>query len=182
MELNQRRRVYRLVQVGLVLLVVAVAAMWLLRRSPARHFTVQTEAPPVEALGPGDLQIFNVDSTVDMILKDDKILAGLSPKTVAKVRDELARTDRDTGLGGSIAKFVKQTVADKIGTRVVYNIADIRDMRYENERFVIEWKRGGDQQLFGNVKVDGDRDANRFRSDDARRFIDAVKARQKTLP
>lgn len=179
MELRQRRLVARLVQVALIALAIAFAATWIFRRAPDRNIEMQTRAPSVETLGPGDVQIFNVDSTVDLILKDNKIFAGLSPKTIAKVRAEIAKdTDKDTaGLGGAIAQLVKEQVADKIGTRVVYDVADIRDIRYRDEQIVLEWKRGGEQELFGKIKVDKNRDTNRFRPEDAQRFIAAVKAR-----
>jgi hypothetical protein len=185
-DLRQRRVISRIVRFGLIALAVVLVAMWVQRRTPDRERLprMQADAPIVEALGAGDLQIFNVDSTVDVMLKGDRILAGLSPKTVAKVREEIARsTSKDTtGLGASIAQMVKQQVADKIATRVVYDVRDIRDIRYENEKLVIEWKRGGEQELFGSVKVDRDREAGRFRPEDARAFIDAVNARRRELP
>jgi|SRR5688500_1254254 hypothetical protein len=180
MELRQRRLVSRVVQLGLVVLAIALAASWVRGRKPRRpDIHVQVQAPDVQTLGPGDVQIFNVDSTVDLMLKADKIYAGLSPKTIAKIRSEIARDiDKDTSsLGGAIGKFVKDQVADKIGTRVVYDVADIRDIRYKDEKLIVEWKRGGEQALFGNVKVDDDKDSNRFRQDEAERFIAAVKAR-----
>lgn len=183
MELKQRRLIYRVVQLGLIAIVVALVATWVLRRmSGPVEVTMQTEAPAIETLGPGDLQIFNADSTVDLILKDDKIYAGLSPQTIARVREKLARSgDRDTsGLGAGIAQFVKQQVAEKIGTRAVYDINDMRDMRYDDGRILIEWRRGGEDQLLGNVKVDDNRASNRFRREDAERLIAAVKERQRS--
>jgi hypothetical protein len=75
--------------------------------------------------------------------------------------------------------MVTQQVADKIDTRVVYDVQDIRDIRYDDPHIVIQWKRGGEERLFGSVKVDGGRDANRFRREDAERFIAAVKERQR---
>ena len=69
---------------------------------------VQTEVPSTDALAPGDMRIYNVDSSVDLILQGDRILAGLSPKTVAKVKDELARSaSEDTsGLGGTFPRGI----------------------------------------------------------------------------
>lgn len=182
MELRQRRVVSRFLRVALVALAVGLAILWLQRRAPAGgDVDIQVEAPPIETLGPGDVQIFNEDTTVDLVLRGDRIYAGLSPKIVAKVRTEMAKEkDRDTtGLGGAIAHMVKQQVAEKIGTRVVYDVGTIRDLRYDDPNIVIEWKRGGEQRLFESVKVDGNRSANRFRREDAERFIAAVKTRQR---
>jgi hypothetical protein len=143
---------------------------------------VETNVPTSDSLRPGDVQIFNADSTVDVILSGDHILAGLSPKTVNRVRRELDTTAvKDSGLGGSIASLVKKTVAGAIGTHMVYRLADIRDVRYDNGRLVFEWRDGGDHQLFGDTKVNGQREGNTFRAEDAERFIEAVRARKKAL-
>lgn len=181
MELKERRTVSRLVRFGLLALAIILGASWMMRRVPGRGtIGVETEVPTVDALGAGDLRIFNEDSTVDVILSGNQILAGLSPKMVAKVRADLQRsTERETtGVGGSIAMIVKKTVSEKIGMHVAYDVADVRDIRYDDGRLVLEWKRGGEHRLFGKMKVEDDRDADRFREADARRFIAAFKARQ----
>lgn len=181
MELNERRTVSRLARFGLLALAVILGASWMMRRVPGRgRIGVETQVPTVEALGVGDVQIFNEDSTVDVILRGNQILAGLSPRMVAKVRADMENSARKetTGIGGSIAQMVTKTVADKIGTHVAYDVADIRDIRYDNGRLVLEWKRGGDHRIFGKITVDEDQNAGRFREADAQRFIAAFKARQ----
>jgi thimet oligopeptidase len=73
---------------------------------------------------------------------------------------------------------VKSTVADKISIRAVYPLADIRDVRHEDGRLLIHWKSGKESTLLGDkIKVDGDRDANRFRPEDAERLVAAIRAR-----
>ena len=175
-----RRWIASLIRAGLVLLAIVLVGSYVAHRMPnRRHVRVQTEVPPPESLGPGDLRIYNADSSVDLILVGDKILAGLSPKTVAKVKAELETSaERDTsGLGGSISQIVKKSVAGAIGTHAVFALSDIRDIRYEGDQIVFEWKDGGNHQLFGSTKVNGSKVSNTFRADDARRFIDAVHAR-----
>jgi hypothetical protein len=181
MEIRQRRVVSRFVRFALVALALGIAIAWLQRRTPRGIKNVQIQSPPSQPLAHGDVQIFNVDTTVDLVLMGSRIYAGLSPKVVEKVRGELAKsTAKDTaGLGGAIATMVKQQVADKIATRVVYDIADISDLRYDDPSIIVEWKRGGEERLFGKVKVDGNDKTNRFRREDAERFIAAVKARQR---
>jgi hypothetical protein len=182
MELRQRRTISRFVRLFLVALAIGIAIAWCARRAPSGATSMRMQSAPPATLSSGDVQIFNVDTTVDLILQGTKIYAGLSPTIVDRVRGELAKsTQKDTaGIGGAIAQMVKQQVADKIDTRVVYDIQDIRDLRYDDPHIVIAWKRGGEERLFGSVKVDGDRDANRFRREDAERFIAAVKERQRS--
>ena len=196
-ERKRRRLTYRVVQLALVMVTVGIAVAWFNgRRSGddvnisfsgrrpvivSNQGTFSTDVPAATQLGPGDMQLLNVDETVDLILQGRHIYAGLSPKTVAEVRNKIqdAGPSDSSGLAGFIASTVKEQVADKIGTHVRYNIDDIRDIRLEGDRLVIEWKSGKEQELFGSVKTDRGRgDANHFRPDEARRFIELVKARQ----
>ena len=137
MELAQRRWVGRFVKLGLLAITILLVVNWLSRRAPrASEIHVQSAPPTAATLGPGDAQIFTRDSAVNLILQGDKVLAGLSPMTVAKIRTEIEQSganDDTTALGGSIAKFVKKTVADNIGTHVVYPLAEIRDIAYEGD-------------------------------------------------
>jgi hypothetical protein len=140
---------------------------------------VETEMPPPNALGPGDLRIYSADSSVDLMLVGDKILAGLSPKTVAEVKTKLETSAaRDTsGLGGSIAQIVKKSVAGAIGTHAAFPLSDIRDVRYDGDQIVVEWKDGKTHNLFGGTSVNDRKVSNSFRPEDAKRFIDAVHER-----
>ena len=183
MELRERRVVSRLVRFGLVALAVIIGLGWLaVKRSPRTdHIRIEGAAPAVEALAPGDLRIFNEDSTVDVILAGDRISAGLSAQKLQAVREDLARSSaKDTsGLGGSIAQLVKSTVADKLGIRAVYPVADIADMRWDAGRILVTWTDGKESTLLGdNIRIDNDRNANRFRREDAERLIAAVRARR----
>lgn len=184
---SSRRFVAGLIRIALVVLAIGIAGAYIGHRTPSRHqMRLQTEAPPPEALGPGDLQIYNADSSVDLILQGDKILAGLSPKTIAKVKGDLQRSaEKDTsGLGGSIAQMVKKEVAGAIGTHAAFPVSNIRDIRYEDEQIVVDWKDGGKYQLFGSTRVDGSKVSNTFPREDAERFVAAVKARmaQPSIP
>lgn len=191
-ERKRRRLKYRLVQLVLVGITVGIAVAFVGTRRVSidsdaearREVRVSTDVPTATELGPGDMQLFNEDSTVDLILRGPHILAGLSPQTVERIRAEIRSSgpDDSTGLAGMIASTVKEQVADKIGTHVRYNVADIKDIRLEGERLVIEWKSGKQQNMFESVKIDRQRgSANRFRRDDALRFIELVKARQRQI-
>jgi hypothetical protein len=181
MSPRSRRFVAGLFRVGLVVLAFAFVARHFSHRGPRiGRMRVQSAAPSSDSLGPGDLRIFNSDSAVDLTLQGDKILAGLSPKMVAKIRAELDTSGAgDTGgLGGNIAKIVKTTVASTIGTHAAFPLADIRDVRYENGALIFDWKDGGTHELFGSVKVNQGKVSNSFRAEDAARFIAAVRARK----
>ena len=186
MELAQRRWVGRFVKLGLLAITILLVVNWLSRRAPRpSEIHVQSSAPIAAALGPGDAQIFTRDSAVNLILQGDKILAGLSPKTVAKIRAEIQQSganDDTTALGGSIAKFVKQTVADNIGTHVVYPLAEIRDIAYEGDEIVIYDLHGNRKRMFGNVKMNKSEISKSFAREDAERFIEQVRARKQQLP
>ena len=190
-ERKRRRLTLRLVQLGLVIVTIGLAAgFWNSRRGPrvdARRgpdFSISTDVPTATQLGPGDMQLFNEDSTVDLILQGRTILAGLSPQTVERIRTKMRERGDDigdsSGLGAMIAATVRDQVADKIGTHVSYDIDEIREIRLEGDRLVMEWNSGRQQQLFESVKIDRGRgDANLFRRDEALRFIELVKARKR---
>ena len=180
MSSSSKRLIAALIRTGLVVLAIVLISGYFARHmSSRRHVRVQTEVPPPDSLGPGDLRIYNADSAVDLILVGDKILAGLSPKTVAEIKSKLETSaSHDTnGLGGSISQIVKKSVAGAVGTHAVFPLSDIRDIRYERGQIVFEWKDGGTHELFGSTKVNNERVSNSFRPEDAQRFIDAARAR-----
>ncbi|HET9454626.1 MAG TPA: hypothetical protein VFO66_10120 [Gemmatimonadaceae bacterium] len=184
MELRERRIVSRLIRFGLVGLAIVIAGGWFMAkrgRPSTSHIRVEGAAPVAVTLAPGDIQIFNEDGTVDVILAGNRLSAGLSPAKLAEVRAKIAQsTAKDTsGLGGSIATLVKETVADKIGIRAVYPLAEMRDLRYDDGRILIEWRDGKESALLGDgkIRVDDEDVARRFRREDAERLIAAVKAR-----
>lgn len=183
-SVQHRRWIGRLIKLGLVGLAVVVVLAFLRRKSPVRGDLRIDPSPPVAeaALGTGDLRVYNRDSSVNLILQGDRILAGLSPQTVERVRRELeSSTADDTGLGGSIAQIVKRSVAGSIGTHVVYPVRDIREIEYRDEQIVIVRKDGSTARLLGSVKT-GEQEAGKtFRPEDAQRFVEAVRARKREL-
>src|SRR4051812_39872631 len=125
MNPSTRRVIAGLLRVGLAVVAIAIVSGYVMRRFPghsARHVSVQREAPAPEALGPGDLRIYNADSSVDVVLQGDRILAGLSPKTIAKVRNDLEKPSEhdSSGIGAMISGAVKKSVAGAIGMHAVF--------------------------------------------------------------
>ena len=177
---TSRRMIGGLFRIALVILAIAFVGRYFIRRtSGPSHVRVRTDAAVLESLAPGDMRIYNMDSTVDLVLKGDEILAGLSPKTVAKIQNELdtSASGDTSGIGASISQIVKKSVAGAIGTHAAFPLNDIRDIRYEGDQIVFDWKDGGKHQLFGGTKVNGGRVSNSFRREDAERFVEAVRAR-----
>src|SRR5579863_7130647 len=69
---GSRRFFAGLIRVGLVALALAIVVGWVQRRATriahgANNINVELQAPPPAALGPGDMRIYNSDSSVDLI-------------------------------------------------------------------------------------------------------------------
>lgn len=134
------------------------------------------------ALGAGDVRIVSMDGGVDLALIGDSISSGLSRQTLAKVRKETDTGDvKGNGFGASIEKMVKGTVQSAIGTRVVFPLTAIRDVRYVNGRIEFDWA-GKSQNYFGHANVNNKDLLESFSPAESQRFVDAVRARRKSLP
>lgn len=192
-ERKRRRITYRLVQLGLVVVTVGIAVAFVANRvtingdrdvEARTEVRVSTDVPDATQLGPGDMQLLNQERTVELILQGPHIYAGLSPEMVERIRSEISSKgpDDSSGLAGIIASQVKAQVSDKIGIHARFDVRDISDIRLEGERLVIEWRSGKDQDLFGSDRTDRRRgNTNRFSRDEALRFIELVKARQREI-
>lgn len=171
----------RRIALALVPLLV-LASVTACRRHDDPKFSVRGASAPAATLGPGDVRIFNADSSVDLVLVGDTISAGLSDRAVAKVRQEASDpADADSGIAGAIASIVKKTVANTIGTRIQFPLETVRDVRYEDGGFTIEGTDGRPRRLFSNDKKSAVQTDQPFRSADAERFIAAVRARKRAL-
>lgn len=186
MDQSSRRTISVLIRIGLVCLAIVLVAGWVTRHVHVpgrRHMKLQTVSRAPTALGAGDYRLYNVDSSVDVTLMGNRILTGLSPKTVAEIRGKLASSrDGDTSdLGRAIAGMVKQTIANNIDTHAAFNVADIRDVRFVDGRLVFDWRNDSHETVLGeHMKVNG-KEGNRFRRDEAERFIAAFRARKAEL-
>jgi hypothetical protein len=137
-----------------------------------------TRSDSALVLGPGDVQIVNEDSSVDMAVVGQKIIVKLSEKTMAKVRQETDTSGvQGSGLGASIEKMVKRTVASTLGQQVEYPLSEAKDARYENDTIVID-VNGKEPRLLANTQVGGKKLMESFRPEDAKRFVAAVNAKK----
>lgn len=113
-------------------------------------------------------------------LTDEHLYFGLSDETRAEVEAEMAREvdEAGEGLGGDIARAVTGAVSKAIGYRVQYRIEDVRDLRWEDGLFVIEFENGRVER----PKVDDDAHGMQFDEREAEDFIaafDKLKARRR---
>ena len=129
----------------------------------------------------GDIRITSVDGGVDLALIGDSISGGLSQQTLSKVRhDTDTNAVSGSDLGASIEKMVKGTVQSALGTRVVIALSDVQDVRYDGKRLVFDWN-GKPHSGFFQVRTDNKDVLESFGSDDAQRFVVAVRARKRAL-
>src|SRR5216117_394480 len=116
MNPTSRRWIARGVQLLLLAATAGGFVWWVSARTThAGNVRLTTRIVPPEPSEPGDLRIYTADSALDLILVGDRVLAGLSPTTVAKVRQRLDTAGANaSGVGGSVARAVTQTVAGAI--------------------------------------------------------------------
>ena len=98
-ERRRRRLTYRLVQLVLVMASVGIVVAFVASKRSERtdrgpDVRIRTDAPVVALLAAGDAQLFNVDTTVELVLRGDKMLAGLSPKVVCLLYTSPSPRDR----------------------------------------------------------------------------------------
>jgi hypothetical protein len=130
-------------------------------------------------LGPGDVQIVNTDSTVEMALIGQNIVVRLSDKIMARVRHDIDTSAlRDSGIGSSIERLVKSTVASALNQQLQYPLSEVREARYENGAIKLDVS-GRQPRAFSSTKVGGRPLMETFRPDDAQRFVNAVNARKR---
>jgi len=145
------------------------------------HVAISNQSASADAtpLAAGDVRIVTTDSGMDLALIGDTISSGLSPYAIAKARHETdTAAVTGTGFGADLEKMVKGTVQKAIGTRVVFPVADVKEVRYDGRTLVFVWE-GKPPQVYSSMKVNGKPFLESFAPDDAQRFADAVMARKK---
>lgn len=128
-------------------------------------------------LGPGDIRIVTESGNIELALIGDSIVTGLGPELLDKVRDKTDTNNSGNGIGSGIAKMVKSTVADAMSQQLLYPLASIKDVRYENGKLQFYYKDGTNLKIFDNSHDGGKPVSESFRPEDAQRFVDAVHAR-----
>ena len=121
--------------------------------------------------------ITTTNGAVTMALAGDKIVVHLSDSIVGQVRSKFdSGAARDSGsFGGMIARIAKSAVSSALATPVEYPLDDIEDASYDGESIRFRFRSGG-KRAIENTKVDDRPLLASFPPDDARRFVEAVRA------
>jgi hypothetical protein len=134
-------------------------------------------------LGPGDVQIASIDSTIELAIIGDTVFTGLGKKVLDEVRQ---KTDTaavaGNGFAAGIEKMVKSTVANALGSQLLIPVSSIEDVRYNDGRLQMIGRDGGRMRFFENSRSNGRRVSDSFNPDDAERFIKAFRARKIATP
>ena len=110
---------------------------------------------------------------VEMGLTDRVLYSRLSPETQAEIAADMEAESKDQeGLGGRIARAVTGAVAEGLGTAVQVPLADVRDVRFEGGRLVIEMA-DGEPSPFENSSTDDKPLLEQFSARDAERLAAA---------
>jgi hypothetical protein len=134
---------------------------------------------PARRLGPDDVRIASQDSALEFAIIGDSIVAGFGAKVRAKLDRDLDTTKVDhDGIGGSIEKLVKGTVAQALDHDMTLPVSEISDVRYEDGFIRFYDKNGNRVNWFDNSKHDRDDEKTRFSEHDADVFINAFRSRK----
>ncbi len=141
----------------------------------AEPFEVRTDglAISAEVDGAEVESILTRDGQMELGLTDQVLYSRLSKEAQAGIQADLeAKAGEQEGLGGRIARAVIEAAAENVGTAVQIPVADVQDIRFEDDRLVIEMA-DGDRSPFGNVSTDGTPLMESFAPADAQRLADA---------
>ena len=131
--------------------------------------------PP--AVGGDSVAITATDGSVVLALARDSVWMGLSPAMLAEVQAKTDTAGAGRGLGGMIERKVKSTVASALRTRIAVPVSDIEDVSYDAGAIRFSLRRDPGTIDFDDVKVGDRRSLESFREEDARLFVDSVRAR-----
>ena len=113
------------------------------------------------------------DGAVELGLTDSVLYSRLSKETQAEIAAGMEAEAKDQeGLGGRIARAVTSAVAEGVGTAVQVPLADVRDVRAEGGRLVVEMADGGPSP-FERSRSDGRPMLEQFAPADAARLAEA---------
>jgi len=132
-------------------------------------------------LGPGDIRVPSKDSSVEIALIGDSVVAGFGQRVRDKIKRETDTSAvKGNGFGAGIEKFVKGTVATALDHDMEFPVSQISDVRYEDGMLRFYDNNGKPMHLFERDKHDSDSDAV-FSESDAQAFIAAFKAKKQKV-
>ncbi|HEY4138122.1 MAG TPA: hypothetical protein VGN65_06710 [Casimicrobiaceae bacterium] len=128
-------------------------------------------------LGPGDIRISSQDSSYEVAIVGDSMVAGFGARMRTKLHTDLDTSQvAGTGIGASIEKMVKGTVANALDHELELPLSEISDVQAQDGRLIFFDKNGKRMNMFKSDK--GDNDSKAFREADADAFVAAFKSRK----
>ena len=125
----------------------------------------------------GDVMITSSDGSMILAALGDSVRLQLSDSMRRAIKQDMESSASDSKLASMIVKGVSDVVQSALSFVVQVPVTSVEDLRYEEGR--IRFRVTGE-----NFRMsDGKRDGNNmeFSEEDARRFIEVVKARQEAL-
>jgi len=95
------------------------------------------------------------DGEIELGVTDSVLYTRLSPELQGRIQSEMAdETQDESGLGGAIARAVTGAVSQGLAMAVSVPLDEVRDVRYEDGRVVIEMEDGGESPFNGSRNDD----------------------------
>ena len=131
-----------------------------------------------DELGPDRFAVLSENEEIKLGLTDDVVYFALSDSSRQEAQQAMAEAEVEGGrLGNLIGGAVRQGVDRALAFKVTYPIDRIRDIRWQDDRLVIELLDGtigpGD-----DFQVDDESAANAFRQEDIEAFAAAFRAQK----
>jgi hypothetical protein len=129
-------------------------------------------------LGPGDIRIVSVDSTIELTLVGDSIMTGLADKTLAKLKAE-TDTGAVTGKGftANLEKMIKSSVQSALSKQLTFPVSTVSDVRFTDGTLEMVDASGKRMASFGGKSATSSHEG-KFSEADSRAFIAAFRARK----
>ena len=125
----------------------------------------------------GDLaeSVTTEDGAMEIGVTDRVVYSRLSKESQDRIAQEMRRSaEEQQGLGGRLARRITDAVAEGIGTAVQVPLADVRDVRTEGGRLVIEMA-DGEPSPFERAETDGRSVLDGVSGPDAERLAEAFR-------
>lgn len=121
-------------------------------------------------LGEDRFAIHSASGGVRMGLTDEFVYFALSDSVLAEARSEMERDTGDAnGVAGAIGGMVRGAVGRALSFRAKYDVADIRDIRWEDGRMMMEFT-DPERSLSDSFEVDDEPVAEAFVESDVQAF------------
>ena len=126
-----------------------------------------------EDIGEDRFAVLSENGGVRMGLTDEYVYFALSDSILAAARAEMEEEDTvpREGIGGAIAGLVRGGVNRALHFRARYRVEEIRDIRWEDGRMVIEFE-DPDRSVGDNFQIDDQPVEEAYREADVRAFAE----------